>query len=56
MTVYEDVERSYLEATVTKARSLSATLARIDGELRKIADRHAPESCGRSFGTDQSER
>ena len=35
MTVCEDVEQSALEATATKARSLSATLARIDGELAK---------------------
>ena len=35
MTVCEDVEQSALEAAATKARSLSATLARIDGELTK---------------------
>ena len=35
MTVCEDVEQPQLEATATKARSLSATLARIDGELTK---------------------
>ena len=35
MTVCEDVEQSALEATATKAQSLSATLARIDGELTK---------------------
>jgi hypothetical protein len=35
MNVCEDVEETHLEATVTKVRSLSATLARIDGELTK---------------------
>ena len=35
MMVCEDVEQSHLEAAVTKSRSLSATLARIDGELTK---------------------
>ena len=35
MTACEGVEQSHLEPTVTKARSLSATLARIDGELTK---------------------
>ena len=35
MTVCEDVEQSNLEATAAKARSFSATLARIDGELTK---------------------
>ena len=35
MTVCEDVEQSHLEMSMTKARSLSATLARIDGELTK---------------------
>ena len=35
MTVCGDVEQSHLEMSMTKARSLSATLARIDGELTK---------------------
>ena len=35
MAVCEDVEQSQLEATVTKSRALSATLARIHGELAK---------------------
>ena len=35
MTLCEDVEQSNLEATAAKARSFSATLARIDGELTK---------------------
>ena len=35
MAACEDVEQPHLEATVTKARSLSATLARIDGEVTK---------------------
>ncbi|MGA8295252.1 MAG: hypothetical protein WB820_22765 [Rhodoplanes sp.] len=35
MTVCEDVEQSHLEMSMTNARSLSATLARIDGELTK---------------------
>jgi hypothetical protein len=35
MNVCEDVEQSHLEATATKARALSATLARIDGELTR---------------------
>ena len=35
MMVCEDVEQSHLEMSMTKARSLSATLARIDGELTK---------------------
>jgi hypothetical protein len=35
MTMCEEVEQSHLEATAAKARSLSATLARIDGELTK---------------------
>ena len=35
MAVCEDVEQSNLEATAARARSLSATLARIDGELTK---------------------
>ena len=35
MTVCEDVGQSQLEVAITKARSLSATLARIDGELTK---------------------
>ena len=35
MTLCEDVEQSSLEATAAKARSFSATLVRIDGELTK---------------------
>ncbi len=50
MTVCEDVEQSALEATAAKARSLSATLARIDGELTKSlsAMRQKLAPCGRS--------
>jgi hypothetical protein len=52
MTVCEEVEQSHLEATAAKARSLSVTLARIDGELTKsLAVMHQRVAADRSSST-----